>query len=323
MQATITHAKEPCGWLQSGTFNVIMKFKITNYERGMFMKKKLCKLMLGITATAFLLAACGDKETTAPTEDASIEEDASEEDAPEEELSEASDEDTENPDDSDDSMTEEEFNELMAQWDETGEIPEGFGFSSFPEPTCPYIGLTIPEILDEGFYIYGYESMSGGSIYQITVMMQKDYACLTVNLNVDSETCDAFFELTDSDEKNAFISDHFSEEKMTASNCDYSYQIYTKSQLEACAADGNCTRETSMEGKTYSELMAEGYQKSAMVSSMNNEFFIKFCDENYQQGYIIMLDLSEKGEDVDIFGFWDEVEPRLSDYTVMAAYAIK
>lgn len=292
------------------------------------MKKKLCKLMLGITAAAFLLAACGDKETTAPTEDSSTEEDVSEADSPEEEPSEASDEDaknedTENPDDSDDSMTEEEFNELMAQWEETGEIPEEFRFPSFPEPTCPYIGLTIPEILDEGFEICGYGSMSGGSIYQITVMMQADYSWLNLNLDVDSETYNAFDELTDSDEKMAFISDHFSEEKATDSNCNFSYQIYTKSQLEACAADGNCTRETSMEGKTYGELMAEGYQESDMIGSVGDEYFIRFCDENYQQGYIIMLDLSEKGEDVDTFGFWSEVEPRLSDYTVMAAYAIK
>lgn len=292
------------------------------------MKKKLCKLMLGITAAAFLLAACGDKETTAPTEDSSTEEDVSEADSPEEEPSEAPDEDaengdTENPDDSDDSMTEEEFDELMAQWEETGEIPEEFRFPSFPEPTCPYIGLTIPEILDEGFEICGYGSMSGGSSYQITVMMQADYSWLNLNLDVDSETYNAFDELTDSDEKMAFISDHFSGEKATDSNCNFSYQIYTKSQLEACAADGNCTRETSMEGKTYGELMAEGYQESDMIGSVGDEYFIRFCDENYQQGYIIMLDLSEKGEDVDTFGFWSEVEPRLSDYTVMAAYAIK
>lgn len=292
------------------------------------MRKKLCKLMLGITAAAFLLAACGDKETTAPAEDSSTEEEISEADVTEEEPSDAPDEDaengdTENPDDSDDSMTEEEFNELMAQWEETGEIPEEFRFPSFPEPTCPYIGLTIPEILDEGFEICGYGSMSGGSSYQITVMMQADYSWLNLNLDVDSETYNAFDELTDSDEKMAFISDHFSGEKATDSNCNFSYQIYTKSQLEACAADGNCTRETSMEGKTYGELMAEGYQESDMIGSVGDEYFIRFCDENYQQGYIIMLDLSEKGEDVDTFGFWSEVEPRLSDYTVMAAYAIK
>ncbi len=288
------------------------------------MKKKLCKLMLGITAAAFLLAACGDKETTAPSEDASIEEDASEEDAPEEEASDedAEEEDTENPDDSDDSMTEEEFNELMAQWEESGEIPDGFGFPTFPEPTCPYIGLTISEIIDEGFDICGYGSSSWGTNYQIMVQMQKDYAYLYINLDVDSETYEAYQEV-DSDGKIDFISDHFIEEKATDSNCSLNYQIYSKSQLEACAADGNCTREASMEGKTYSELMAEGYQESDKISSFGDEIFIKFCDENYQQGYIIMLDLSEKGEEVDTFGFWSEVEPRLSDYTVMAAYAIK
>lgn len=317
------------------------------------MKKKLCKLMLGITAAAFLLAACGDKETTAPAEDSSTEEEISEadvteeepSDAPEEDAADASDdasedEDTENPDDSDTALTEEEYNELMAQWEETGEIPEKlynalmaqweetgeipdeFRFPSFPEPTCPYIGLTIPEILDEGFNICGYGSMSGGSTYQIMIMMQKDYATLNLNLDVDSETYNAYQEL-DSDGKQEFISDHFSEEKATDSNCNFSYQIYTKSQLEACAADGNCTRVESMEGKTYGELMAEGYQESDMIGSVGDEYFIKFCDEDYQQGYIIMLDLSEKGEDVDTFGFWSEVEPRLSDYTVMAAYAIK
>ncbi|MDE6743889.1 MAG: hypothetical protein K2J95_08445 [Lachnospiraceae bacterium] len=291
------------------------------------MKKKLCKLMLGITAAAFLLAACGDKETTAPAEDSSIEEEESEADATEEEPSDtpeenAKDEDTENSDDSDDSMTEEEFNELMAQLEETGEVPEEYRFPTFPKPTCPYIGLTISEILDEGFDLCGYGSSSWGSNYQIMVQMQKDYAYLYLNLDVDSETYDAYQEV-DSDGKIDFISDHFIEEKATDSNCTLEYLIYTKSQLEACAADGNCTRETSMEGKTYSELMAEGYQESDKISSFGDDIFIKFCDENYQQGYIILLDLSEKGEDVDTFGFWSEVEPRLSDYTVMAAYAIK
>lgn len=299
------------------------------------MKKKLCKWMIGITAAAVLLSACGDKETTAPAEESSIEDEApaEEEASVEEEPSEAADENeedasedesTENPDDgsSIDGMTEEEFNELMAQWEETGEVPEAFRSPTFPEPTCPYIGLTIPEILDEGFDICGYGSMSGGSTYQITVMMQKNYAWLNLNLDVDSETYNAYQEL-DSDGKMEFISDHFSEEKATNSNCDFSYQIYTKSQLEACAADGNCTRVTSMEGKTYGELMAEGYQESDMIGSVGDEYFIKFCDENYQQGYIIMLDLTEKGEEVDTFGFWSEVEPRLKDYTIMAAYAIK
>lgn len=283
------------------------------------MKKKLCKLMLGITAAAILLAACGNKETTAPTEDSSIEEDEPSEASDKD----AEDEDTENPDNSDDSMTEEEFNELMSQLEETGEVPEEYRFPTFPEPTCPYIGLTISEILDEGLDVYGYTSMSRGSTYQITVMMGIDYLSLNLDLDVDSETYNVFSELTDSDEKMAFITDHFSEEKATDSNCNYNYVIYSKSQLEACVADGNCTRETSMEGKTYSELMAEGYQESDKLGYSNNDFFIRFCDENYQQGYIIMLDLSEKGEDVDTFGFWDDVEPRLKDYTVVAAYAIK
>lgn len=284
------------------------------------MKKKLCKWMIGITAAAVLLAACGDKETTAPAEEqSSIEE-------PSEAADEAKeDEGTENPDDGSpiDDMTEEEFNELMDQWEETGEVPEEFKSPSFPGPTCPYIGLTISEILDEGFNICGYKNSSWGSTYQISVMMQKDYAYLEPNLVLDSETYNTFNELANLDEKIEFISSHFSGEIVTDSNCTYSYNIYAKYQLEACAADGNCTREASMEGKTYGELMAEGYQESDMVGGVGDDYFIKFCDENYQQGYIIMLDLSEKGEEVDTFGFWSEVEPRLKDYTVMAAYAIK
>lgn len=283
------------------------------------MKAKSCKWIIGMMAAAFLLAACGNKETTAPAEEPSAQEDTADTEEPEETPT------TENPSDAseeDAEDAEEEFDALIAQWEETGEIPEEFKFPSFPEPTCPYIGLTIPEILDEGFNVCGYGSMSGGSIYQITISLQKDYAYLNLSLNVDSETYDAYREL-DGDEKMQYLSDHFSGEKMTDSNCDYHYLIYTRSQLEACAADGNCTREASMEGKTYGELMAEGYQESDEIGSLGDDIFIKFCDENYQQGYIIMLDLSEKGEEVDTFDFWSSVEPRLKDYTVMAAYAIK
>lgn len=123
-----------------------------------------------------------------------------------------------------DGMTEEEFNALIAQWEATGVVPEQFRSPSVPEPTCPYIGLSLSEIVATGFHIYGYGSTSTsgstsvGSTYTLYLLMQNNSDVLQLSLDVDKATYDACDALNGT-EREEFITSRFADVKATASNC--------------------------------------------------------------------------------------------------------
>lgn len=274
---------------------------------------KKYKLLICMLMTAVVITACGNKDgenssdvpTSQEAED-NDEESESREEEPAEDN--ASDESSEKADSTDDSKPEED-----------PDAANSSGNNDSPaEPSGSYEGLTLKDMLDNGFTISGYMSMSMGDSGAVSVQLSKDLALVSLNLNnLDMETYDEFSNLEDSEMKYEYIEEHFSDTVLDYSNYTIQYTIYNKSDLETAVEMGIYKILDGAQGKTIGDLLDEGYEYDG-YSAFGNDCLLNMSNDNGK--YIILVNRAEKGEDLDLFG--GDVAELLRDYTVVEAYTL-
>lgn len=274
---------------------------------------KKYKLLICMLMAAVVITACGNKDgedssdvpTSQEAEDNDEESESKEEEPAEDD---ASDESSEKPDPTDDSKPEED--------PDAADLSENNDSQSIQPGS--YEGLTLKDMLDNGFDIGGHMAMSMGDSGAISVQLTKDIEYVSVNLNdLDMATYEEFSGLENSDTKNEYIEEHFSDIVLDGSNYSVQYMIYGRSALQTAVEMGIYAAYDDAQGKVLSELLDEGYSIDG-YSSSGNDCLLNMSDNNGK--YIILLDLSEKNEEVDLF--MSDEEEVLRDYTIVEAYIL-
>lgn len=268
---------------------------------------KKYKLLICMLMTAVVITACGstDDETSS---DVTAPQDAEEQDDESAEDDSDKDDSSENPDSTEDSDSSEDPG--AEDLSESSASPAG--------QTGSYEGCTIKDMLDNGFDIGGHMAMSMGDSGAISVQLTKDIEYVSVNLNdLDMETYEEFSALENSDAKNEYIEEHFSDIVLDGSNYSVQYMIYGRSALQTAVEMGIYAAYDDAQGRALSELLDEGYSIDG-YSSSGNDCLLNMSGNNGK--YIILLDLSEKNEEVDLF--MSDEEEVLRDYTIVEAYIL-
>lgn len=272
---------------------------------------KKYKLLICMLMTAVVISACGapDEETSSDTPASQETEERDEQSAQED-----SDKDGSSEDDSDEKP---DSNEDPSEEDQETEDPSENGDSAAGQPAS-YEGLTIKDMLSNGFELGGYMAMSMGDSGAISVQLTKDIEYVTVNLNgLDTETYEEFSNLENSDAKDEYIEEHFSDTVLDYSNYSVQYMIYGRSALQTAVEMGIYAAFDDAQGKKLAELLDNGYSIDG-YSSSGDECLLNMSDNNGK--YIILVDLSEKNEEVDLF--MSDEEEVLRDYTIVEAYRL-
>ena len=171
----------------------------------------------------------------------------------------------------------------------------------------PYDGLTLQEILDNGFEYDGYGASEEDGTYGIGVSLSKrsgishtynsDGVNITTNdfpqeilgfsIKVSEQTYKEFKKLSSSVSKKNFIMENFSDKKATV--YEYSLSVMTKQDLLEYVDKGLLVRYEKIEGKTIGTLLEEEYQ----YLDCNENGILDMCDDKYRP-YWIILDFPKK-----------------------------
>lgn len=272
---------------------------------------KKYKLLICMLMTAVVISACGsaDEDSSSDTPASQETEDRDEQSAQEDSDKDGSSENdsAEKPDSDDD----------PAGKDQETEDPSENSDSAAGQPAS-YEGLTIKDMLDNGFELGGYMAMSMGDSGAISVQLTKDIEYVTVNFNgLDMETYEEFGNLENSDAKDEYIEEHFSDTVLDYSNYSVQYMIYGRSALQTAVEMGIYAAYDDAQGKKLAELLDDGYSIDG-YSSSGDECLLNMSDNNGK--YIVLVDLSEKNEEVDLF--MSDEEEVLRDYTIVEAYRL-
>lgn len=274
---------------------------------------KKYKLLICMLMTAVAITACGNNDEETPsdvptsqeTEDSNAESESKEEDTDEDTSSEEASETTDPAD-----ATEAEEDPDAA------DLSEGNGSQSLQQGS--YEGLTLKDMLDNEFKMSGFMAMSMGDSGAVSIQLTKDLEVVSLSLsNLDMETYEEFNNLEDSEAKYEFIEEHFSDTVLDQSNYTIQYMIYSTSDLQTAVEKGIYEIINGAQGKTLGDLLDEGYEYDG-YSAFGNDCLLNMSDGNGK--YIILIDRSEKGEELDLFG--GDVAELLRDYTVVEGYML-
>lgn len=281
---------------------------------------KKYKVLLCMLMAAMVISACGNQDAENPSdvpasqdETDNEENDADEDDAKDEETAD-DEEDSKDEEIVDDEETAEDDEALDEDdWAALFEIPE-----STTEQHNPYTGHTLPEVLEDGFEVTGYMSSGMGSSYNISLFMDRGIERLTVSVSVDEEVYGKFSDLDGTDSKAEYFAELFGASALTYANSSLDYNIMTARDLQSAVEMGAYEIVGDIQGKTIGELMEDGYDY-INESYWGDDCMITMRRDNIE--YTILIDLSEKNEELDLFR--DDGEDVLQDYTAVEGYTLK
>lgn len=282
-------------------------------------KLLLCMLLMAVTVTA-----CGNKNAESPSDVPASEDVADKED---EETDVDEEDDESQVDEKNEGSQVDEKNE-GSQADEEDEtidftvdlnVPDLLADpESAAEHSNPYTGLTLEDVLDEGFALTGYMAFSSGSSNSISICLSRGIEQLTITMNVDDKTYEEFNALYDTDSKGEYFADLFGACALTYFNSRIDYSIYSSGNLQTAVEMGIYVPFEDAQGKTIGALLEDGYKYISESYAMD-DCMITMSKDNVE--YIMLIDLSEKDEELDLF--WGDGEELLQDYTVVEGYMFK
>lgn len=269
---------------------------------------KKYKLLICMLLTAVVVTACGNKDAESPS-DVPTSEDVADKD---DERNEADEEDEKLD------STEDQSSEDPAPEEDLDEADIFADLEPTAENNNPYTGHTVQDMFDEGFEITGYMASSMGTSGSISVFLNREIEQLTVTMDVDDKTYEEFSALDSTDSKGEYFVEQFGDVALTNFNSSIDYIIYNSGDLQTAVEMGIYEPFEDAQGKTIGALLEEGY-KYIRESYMMNDCMVTMSNENGE--YIMLIDLSEKDEELDLF--WGDGEELLQDYTVIEGYMLK
>lgn len=263
------------------------------------------KLLICMLLMAVVVTACGNKDAESPS-DVPTSEDVVDKD----------DEETEEDEKLD--STEDQSSEDPAPEEDPDEADIFADLEPMAEINNPYVGHTVQDMFDEGFEVTGSMSYISGSSGSISVFLKSEIEQLTVTVDVDDKIYEEFTALDSTDSKGEYFAEQFGDVTLTYSNCSIDYLIYSSGDLQTAVEMGIYEPFEDAQGKTIGALLEEGY-KYIRESYMMNDCMVTMSKDNVE--YIMLIDLSEKDEELDLF--WGDGEELLQDYTVIEGYMLK
>ncbi len=269
---------------------------------------KKYKLLICMLMTAVVVTACGNKDAENPS-DVPTSEDVADKD---DEGTEADEEDEKLD------STEDQSSEDPAPEEDPDEADIFGDLDPTAENNNPYTGNTVQDLLDKGFETTGFMSYFSGSSGSISVFLNREIEQLTVTVEVDDKTYEEYNALDSTDSKGEYFAEQFGDVALTYLNSRIDYLIYNSGDLQTAVEMGIYEPFEDAQGKTIGALLEEGY-KYINESYMMNDCMVTMSKDNRE--YIMLIDLSEKDEELDLF--WGDGEELLQDYTVIEGYMFK
>lgn len=276
--------------IMKGTNEIMRKYKLL-----------ICMLLMAVVVTA-----CGNKDAESPS-DVPTSEDVADKD----------DEETEEDEKLD--STEDQSSEDPASEEDPDEADIFANLEPMAEINNPYVGHTVQDMFDEGFEATGSMSYISGSSGSISVFLNREIEQLTVTVEVDDKIYEEYSALDSTDSKGEYFAEQFGDVTLTYINCRIDYLIYNSGDLQTAVEMGIYEPFEDAQGKTIGALLEDGYKYINESYIMTNDCMVTMSNENGE--YIMLIDLSEKDEELNLF--WGDGEELLQDYTVVEGYMLK